>query len=113
MEEILIGVMDIQEAKNHQIKLKGNGVQIEIRSNGKTCTTGCNVTVEVWAREADGEKLKAYFKDDYMKHVQGHMPNFEHLSAVFDPNLSEVICQACGAKFSPQANECPDCGLVY
>jgi len=71
------------------------------------------VTVEVWANEADAEILKQHFKEDYLKHIQGHLPNFEHLSQVFDPAATEAICQACGAKFNPACNECPDCGLVY
>ena len=52
-------------------------------------------------------------KDDYLKHVAGHEPNFEHMSAVYDPTAAEVTCQACGAKFKPTATECPDCGLCY
>lgn len=113
MEEIFLGVMDLQEAKNHQLKLKPLGVELNFKTNGKTCTTGCKVTVEVWANGADAEALKAHFQQDYLKHVKGHEPNFDHLSQVFDPSAAEVICQACGAKFSPNENECPDCGLVY
>lgn len=113
MEEILLGIMDIQEAKNHQYKLKAQGINLSLKSNGKTCTTGCKVTVELWGFEADGEKLQAYFKDEYLKNVKGHQPNFEAMQAVFDPTAPEVICQACGFKFAPTATECPDCGLVY
>lgn len=112
--ELFLGVMDLQDAKNHQYKLKNAGISLELRSNPSTCTTGsCKVTVEVWGQESDREAIGNYFKKDYMKHVMGHEPNFEHLSAVFDPLASEVLCQACGAKFSPTLNECPYCGLVY
>lgn len=113
MEELFLGVMDLNEAKTHQLKLKSLGVMIDFKTHGETCTTGCKVTVEVWARGEDQEKIQGYFQNDYLKHVQGHVPNFEHLSAVYDPSAAEVICQACGMKFSPQSNECPDCGLVY
>ena len=112
-EEILIGVMDIQEAKNHQYKMKAEGVVLNLKSNGKTCTTGCKVTVELWGLEKDQERLMTYFQKDFMKHVAGHEINAEYLSAVFDPSAAEVICQACGAKFKPTATECPDCGLCY
>lgn len=111
--ELFLGVMDIHEAKNHQLKLREKGVSVEFRTNGHTCTTGCKVTVEVWGHQTDEEKLAQYFKDDYLKHVKGHVPDFENLSQVFDPNLSQVICQACGTAFSPSMNECPDCGLCY
>ncbi len=113
MEEIFIGVMDLQEAKNHEIQLKLKGVQISLKTNGATCTRGCKVTVEVWGHEKDGDILQSYFKQDYLKHVKGHEPDFDSLMQVFDPSSPEVICQACGAKFKPEANECPDCGLVY
>jgi hypothetical protein len=113
MEDIFLGVMDLQEAKNHQTKLKQEGLTIVFKTNGETCTTGCKVTVEVWGQESDMNKLQAYFRNDYLKHVRGHEPNFEQLGAIFDPTASEVICQACGTKFAPTSTECPDCGLVY
>lgn len=113
MEDIFLGVMDLQEAKNHQLSLKALGIDLTLKVNDKTCTTGCKVTVEVWGSEKDKEQIVSHFQNDYMKHVKGHVPNFEHLSAVFDPSASEVICQACGAKFNPSLQECPDCGLVY
>ena len=113
MEGIFLGVMDINEARTHQEKLKSSGVMIEFRTNGHTCTTGCKVTVEVWGKEDDSEKIAACFKDDYTKHIRGQVPDFNMLSEVFDPNLDTVVCQACGTKFSPALNEYPDCGLYY
>lgn len=113
MENIFLGVMDLQEAKNHQLTLKNKGVVLTLKVNDQTCTTGCKVTVEVWGNENDKDVIMSHFQSDYLKHVKGHVPNFEHLSAVFDPTASEVICQACGTKFTPTLQECPDCGLVY
>lgn len=113
MEGIFLGVMDINEARNHQQKLKDSGVLVEFRTNGHTCTTGCKVTVEVWGRSEDEEKLADYFRSDYLKHLRGHSPDFESLAQVFDPSQENVICQACGANFSPRLQECPDCGLFY
>lgn len=111
--EVFLGVMDLQEAKTHQIRLKEKGISIVLKTHGETCTTGCKVTVEVWGSNGDVPVLQSYFSGEFMKNVKGHEPNFEHLSAVFDPSASEVICQACGTKFSPSLSECPDCGLVY
>ena len=111
--DLFLGVMELQEAKNHQLSLRHRGVALEFRTNGKTCTTGCKVKVEVWARAVDSDQIQDYFKADYLRHLKGHVPDFEALSAVFDPSALEVVCQACGTKFSPQLKECPDCGLVY
>lgn len=113
MDEIFLGVMELQEAKNHQLALKGRGVDLTFKTNGKTCTTGCKVTVEVWGREGDAEAIKRHFQADYLKHVKGHEPDFAALAEVFDPEATEAICQACGTRFSPTGRECPDCGLVY
>ena len=111
--DLFIAVMDLQEAKKHQIQLKEQGVNLSFKTNGATCTTGCKVTVEVWADAKDGLTLQEYFKADYLNNVKGHEPNFGHLAEVFDLSVSIVTCQACGMKFSPALSECPDCGLVY
>jgi hypothetical protein len=113
METFFIAIMELQDAKNHQFSLQKLGVELEFKTNGKTCTTGCKVTVEVWGKESDADKIREHFQSDYLKHLKGHEPDFLQLSAVFDASATEVICQACGAKFAPTANECPDCGLVY
>lgn len=111
--EVLIGVMDLHEAKTHQLRLKSLGINLALKTNGETCTTGCKVTVEVWGQSSDQAALQGYFQNDLLKNLKGHVPNFEHLSQVYDPAAQEVICQACGMKFTPSARECPDCGLVY
>ena len=113
MEEFFLSVMDLQEAKNHQLKLKAKGVELVLKTHHETCTSGCKVTVEVWGKESDKETITSHFQNDFLKHVQGHNHNAEHMSAVFDPSMDEVVCQACGTKFKPTASECPDCGLVY
>lgn len=113
MEDLFFGVMELKEAKGHELRLKALGVQLHLKMNDQTCTTGCKVTVEVWGNEIDKEVLLKHFQADYLKHVKGHEPNFANLSQVFDPTAAEVICQACGMKFGPTSSECPDCGLVY
>lgn len=113
MDNLFLGVMELQEAKNHELGLKSQGVDLILKVNPQTCTTGCKVTVEVWCGPTHAEAVQKYFQNDYLKHVRGHVPDFAQLAQVFDPSLSEVICQACGSKFSPLVNECPDCGLVY
>lgn len=113
MEEIFLGVMDLQEAKNHQLRLKNIGVEVSFKTNNETCTTGCKVRVELWGKESDKDKITLYFQSDYLKHIKGHLPDFDLISAVFDPSASEVTCQACGHKFAPVVQECPECGLCY
>ena len=111
-DELFLGVMELQEAKTHQIKLKSQNIIVDFKTHQETCTSGCKVTVEVWGKTEDKEKLLQYFHHDFKKNL-GHEINQEALNSIFDPSSSEVICQACGAKFSPTSNECPDCGLMY
>ena len=47
MEDFFIAVMELQDAKNHQLALQREGVELIFKTNGHTCTTGCKVTVEV------------------------------------------------------------------
>lgn len=110
--EIFLGVMELQEAKTHQIKLKSQNVTIDFKTHHETCTSGCKVTVEVWGKTTDKEKIQDYLQKEFKRNL-GHDLNHEAFNSVFDPSSSEVICQACGAKFSPTSNECPDCGLMY
>lgn len=111
--EFLITVMGLQEAHNHEIKLKEMGIKLRLKTNPQTCTRGCKVTVEVWGEEKDKEYLGRYFSDDLLRSLDAEKINFEALNAVYDPSLGEVVCQACGFQFSSTLSECPDCGLCY
>jgi hypothetical protein len=111
--EIFLGVMDLNEAKTHQIKLKSQNILINFKTHGETCTTGCKVTVEVWGKSEDRDFIQNYFNQEFHKNLGGLQINREAFEGVFDPSSSEVICQACGTKFAPTSNECPDCGLMY
>lgn len=111
--EFLITVMGLQEAQNHEIKLKDNGIYLTLKTNPQTCTRGCKVTVEVWGQEQDKEILGKYFSEDLLRSLDAKNINFEALNAVYDPASAEVLCQACGFKFSSTLSECPDCGLCY
>jgi hypothetical protein len=110
---VMLGVMEISEAKYHQAKFKEHGIEIELMSNTETCTRGCKVTVEMWGSDKDLEFFQQYFKADYFKNLGDHQINFKALEATYDPNQPETICQACGDTFSTSLSECPSCGLVY
>jgi hypothetical protein len=112
-QEIFIGMMEVMEGKNFQRMMKNKGVEINLKTNPQTCTRGCKVTVEVWGFEKDTEALTEVLREEKLRQLEGHEINPELLNQTFDPDAEEVICQACGAKFSPKEKECPECGLVY
>ncbi len=111
--QLFIGVFPLDEAKKLKKELSIKGIAAELRTNDKTCTQGCKVTVELWGDETSRDGLIDHFQNQHMKDLDGLNVNFDILQEVYDPNAAEVICQACGAKFAPAATECPDCGLVY
>ncbi len=111
--EIFLGVFDWYEAKSVKEKLKKEKIEVELRNNDKTCKTGCKPSVELWGQEKDMEQLVNFFRQEQGKIYDGLNINPEHLSQIYDPAAKEVVCQACGAKFSPELTECPDCGLCY
>jgi hypothetical protein len=113
MNEIFVGIFELNEAKHHQINLKSLGVELTFKTHPQTCQSGCKTQVEVWSFANNEDLLKNYFHQEYLKNLKGHEINTVLLQEVFDSSASEVICQACGNRFSPIKNECPDCGLVY
>lgn len=113
LEECLIGVFDLNEAKTHQLKLKEKKIDLIFKTHPSTCTSGCKVTVEVWCKPTDLNFIQEYFKEAYLKNLSGHSLDFKQLNEVFDSHQEKVICQACGESFSSQLTTCPSCGLVY
>lgn len=112
--EIQLGTMEIKEAQALRDRLKKEGVEVILKGNDNTCRSGnCKVTVDLWAQEQDLGLIREFMSKEFFGHLKGHNINLEALNQVFDPNASEVTCQACGFKFSSDKTECPDCGLVY
>lgn len=112
-EREMIGIMELVSAKRLREKLAENGVEIEIGHNKQTCTSGCRVTVEVWAKSEDILKVQEKLAEEHMKLLEGLDFDLKQISQVFDPKKETAVCPACGAEFSTDLKECPDCGLVF
>lgn len=113
MGEIFLGIMELQDATNHQLALKRKGVDVVFRTHRETCTSGCKITVELWGQEQDSSTLESYFSHEQKRQLASLGANEELLKEVYDTSAEKVICQACGHEFTPEHTECPDCGLVY
>ena len=111
MEQLKIAIMPLAEAKRLQTQLHERGVEIRLDHNEATCTRGCTVTVEVWAKEADIPVVKAVFDENFANMLDGHQVDWDQLGQVFDPSRETAVCPACGHEFSTSSSECPDCGL--
>lgn len=111
MDYLKIAILPLNEAKEMQTRLASEGVEIRLDHNEATCRRGCSVTVEMWAKPGDLERVKKAFNDDFTQALDGHEVDWERLNQVFDISKETAVCPACGDSFSTKHNECPGCGL--
>lgn len=111
MDYLKIAILPLNEAKEMQTRLAGDGVDIRLDHNETTCRRGCSVTVEMWAKPQDLEHIKKTFQDDFTQALDGHEVDWDRLNQVYDPSKETAVCPACGETFSTQSAECPSCGL--
>jgi hypothetical protein len=112
-EKTMLGIMELVDAKRLKEKLAEMGVGIELGHNKETCTKGCKVTVEVWADPVHLPKIQAVLREEHAKLLDDLDVDPDLANQVFDPDKENAICPACGAEFSTELKECPECGLVF
>ncbi len=114
-EKVLIGILELNEAKKLSDQLEPKGVYIAIKHNEQTCLKGCVVKVEVWAQENDVPAIAETIREDKMKLLDNEGLDIDKslLEHVFDEESKMATCPACGTSFSTDLKECPDCGLVF
>jgi hypothetical protein len=114
-QEVLIGVIEYNEAKRLKHALEEiQKVSVRLANNPETCQTGgCKISVEVYARQEDLPRIGEYLEQEKQKTYEGLAVDFDLHNEVFDPEKGEARCPACGAQFSTQNTECPECGLVF
>jgi uncharacterized OB-fold protein len=115
MEKELIGIIDLNEAKELAVKLAEKEIYIEMKHNEKTCVKGCAVKVEIWAEHDDIPAIAETIRDEKMKVLDNEGLDIDKslLDHVFDDEAKTAICPACGTSFSTELKECPECGLVF
>jgi hypothetical protein len=113
MNDVLVGIIPLIEAKAMQDKMQQKGAELILNHNEQTCTRGCTVTVEVRCEEQHLPLLKQVMTENYQAMIEGLDVDFEQISSVFDQNQSEATCPACGTHFATTHTECPECGLVF
>lgn len=111
MELIRMGVMALNEAKQFQKECSEKGIELVLNHDDQTCTRGCAITVEIHGQEKDLPVIQKIFSERYAKLLEGHDINIDQMNAVYDPNLENATCPACGTQFSTSSTECPECGL--
>ncbi|MEI6080752.1 MAG: hypothetical protein WCQ53_08985, partial [bacterium] len=65
--KVLIGVIEINEAKRLKEKLLKKNLSVELIHNDETCKKSYVSKVEVWAQEEDLEKVQRVIHDENME----------------------------------------------
>ena len=113
--KILIGIIELNEAKKIALELTEHGIKIDFDNNSQTCRRGCQPTVELWANSEDMPKIEKLLSEKRMQILknEGNEINSDILGSVYDQNSDIAVCPACGTSFSTKEKECPECGLVF
>ena len=113
--KILIGVIEINEAKRLKEKLSIHDVNIELIQNDETCKKSYQTKVEVWVASEYIEEVQKVIHAENMHMImsEGVDVNPEQLNQIFDSEAETAVCPACGTSFSTKLKECPECGLVF
>lgn len=117
-EKVLLGILDLTEAKRLRGELESKGVELELVSNPETCADGkCGpgggTKVEIYARDEDVKTFQQFISGERSRMLEGLGVRPELLEQVYDTEKGTAVCPACGTEFSTQAAECPDCGLGF
>lgn len=113
MDYLAFAVLPLDEAKSIEKELAKRDVRIKLAHNEKTCTRGCQVTVELLAIREDLMQIQEVLKERFMKALEGHDVNLNTLSEIFDESKAQATCPACGEVFSTTLLMCPECGLNF
>ena len=113
--KILIGVIEVNEAKRLKEKLSSRGINIDLIHNDETCKKSYQSKVEVWVNSESIEAVQKMIHEENMHMImsEGVEVNPDQLNQVFDSDAETAVCPACGTSFSTKLKECPECGLVF
>ena len=114
MENVLLGVLDLLEAKRLSSALESRGIKLLLVNNPETCSKPKQgPVVEVYAPEGDIETVKQFLAEERAKLLEGHDLDGVSHDHVFDTEKPTATCPACGTEFPTSSAECPECGLGF
>jgi len=114
-EWVLLGKADYAEAKRILAQLAERGIELKLSAQSEDCqaTGRCKVTVEVFARFGDMERVQEFFQHERIRDLGGLPVDPSLLGEVFDTEKPTAKCPACGTEFPTTSGECPECGLCF
>lgn len=113
-------VVTIRKGPTLQIKqlqaylLEQSVPSLLISEQGSNCGKGCCGTeLLLQVRGDDIEDVMIILEQEYR--ISTGLEDFDttYASAVYDTNVEQATCPACGYSFSTKSTTCPDCGLCF
>ena len=103
----------MQQVKALQLYLheRGLGARICKEDSGGCGCRGPEVMLQV--READVHHVREALAQEYWQSTGLDDHDTQYVGSVFDDQVEETSCPACGCRFSTRETTCPDCGLCF
>lgn len=104
----------LRDMKELQRVLAEEGVPSILGGEEGECGRGCcGPELYLKIRPEDADLALEILARDFVRHTAVDSNELSRAAAVFDPRLAQVVCPACGCRFSPTVGACPDCGLSF
>ncbi len=103
----------VQQIKALQAYLLRQGIpSLAVKESGAAC--GCRGgALALQIRETDLAEAMAALEQEYRESTGVAEHDTRFCDAVFDADVAEAVCPACGCRFSTRLTVCPDCGLCF
>ena len=94
--------------------LRRERISCLVAGDEKTCAKGCcPTTFYLLVRREDARDAVGVIQAVHAQHTALHHHDTSHSEAVFNADVGEATCPACGHKFPTAFTTCPDCGLCF
>jgi hypothetical protein len=103
-------IMQIKALQSHLLQLGLPSLLVKEEGGGCGCG-GPEVILQV--RENDLHTVMVALAEEYRQSTGLADHDTRFADAVFDDQAEEVLCPACGYRFSSRETACPDCGLCF
>jgi hypothetical protein len=104
----------LREMKEVQRVLARQRIPSLLGGEDGDCRKGCcGPELTVMIRPEDVDLALRTLAEEFVRTTSVDCHQLSRATAVFDARAAEVLCPACGCRFSPTVGACPDCGLSF
>ena len=104
----------LAEIKKLEKLCQDENIGVLVVSEDGGCNKGCcPSSYYLQVRKEDGMVALALIKKEFARTTGVNEQDLIHADNVFDGNVNQAICPACGFLFQTTTTTCPDCGLCF